>query len=58
MHETDFQLELAAIEVESIGWIALGERTYLHVADEESTEVLVVGLAHTDMQASNVLWVF
>ena len=56
--ESDFQLELAAIEAESIGWIPLGEGAYLHVSGEEATEVLVVGLAHADMQASNVLWVY
>ena len=58
MYEADFQLELAAIEAESIGWIPLGEGAYLHVSDENTTEILVVGLAHEDMQASNVLWVY
>ena len=43
-HEADFKLELAAIEAESIGWIPLGEGVYLHVADEEATELLVVGV--------------
>ena len=56
--EADFQLELAAIEAESIGWIPLGEGAYLHTADEYATEVLVVGLSHAGMQASNVLWVY
>jgi hypothetical protein len=58
MHQTDFQLELAAIEAESIGWIPLESGAYLHVSDETATEVRVVGLAHADMQASNVLWVY
>jgi hypothetical protein len=44
MHEADFQLELAAIEAESIGWIPLGEGVYLHVADEEADVVQVVGI--------------
>ena len=58
MHEADFQLELAAIEAKSIGWIPLESGAYLHVCDETATEVLVVGLALEDMQASNVLWVY
>lgn len=58
MHEADFLIELAAIQVESIGWMPLEDGVYLHVADEEATEVLVVGMARADMQASNVLWVY
>jgi hypothetical protein len=44
MHEADYQLEIAAIQAQSIGWIPLGEGTYLHEADEEATVVLVVGV--------------
>ncbi len=44
MQEADFQLELAAIEAESIGWIPLESSAYLHVSDENATVVLVVGL--------------
>lgn len=58
MHEADFLLELAAIQAESIGWTPLEDGVYLHVADEEATEVLVVGLARADMQATNVLWIY
>ena len=29
MYEADFQLELDAIEAESIGWLALGEGAYI-----------------------------
>ena len=42
--EPDFSAELAAIQAESIGWISLEEGVYLHVSDENATEVLVVGL--------------
>jgi len=42
--EADFQLELAAIEAESIGWMPLDEGVYLHISDENATEVLVVGV--------------
>ena len=44
MYEVDFLLELAQIQAESIGWIPLQVGAYLHVSDENATEVLVVGL--------------
>jgi hypothetical protein len=56
--ESDFWAELAQIQAESIGWIPLEEGVYLHVSDENAPEVLVVGLAHADMQSSNVLWIY
>ena len=40
----DFKLELQEIAAESIGWIPLDEGVYLHVSDENATEVLVVGV--------------
>jgi hypothetical protein len=58
MQEADFQLELAAIEAESIGWIPLESGVYLHVSDENAAEVLVVGLASDVMQSTTVLWVY
>lgn len=42
--EADFWRELAQIEAESIGWLPLEEGAYLHVSDENATEVLVVGV--------------
>ena len=42
--ESDFWAELAQIQAESIGWIASEEGVYLHVSDENATEVLVVGV--------------
>lgn len=41
--EADFLRELVEIEAESIGWQPLEPGAYLHVSDEEATEVLVVG---------------
>ena len=43
-NESDFSAELAQIQAESIGWIPLEEGVYLHVSDENATEVLVVGV--------------
>ena len=42
--EADFLRELLEIQAESIGWIPLEEGVYLHVSDENATEVLVVGV--------------
>jgi hypothetical protein len=42
--EADFWRELALLQAESIGWMPLEEGVYLHVCDENATEVLVVGL--------------
>ena len=42
--KSDFSAELAAIEAESIGWTPLEEGAYLHVSDDNATEVLVVGV--------------
>ena len=42
--EADHWAELAQIQAESIGWIPLKEGVYLHIGDENVTEVLVVGV--------------
>ena len=42
--EADFLRELKEIEAESIGWLPLAPGAYLHVSDEDATEVMVVGL--------------
>jgi len=42
--EADLLRELAEIEAESIGWTPLEPGAYLHVSDENATEVLVVGV--------------
>ena len=42
--DSDFSAELAQIQVESIGWIPLEQGVYLHVSNENATEVLVVGV--------------
>jgi hypothetical protein len=42
--EADFWRELALLEAESLGWAPLEPGAYLHVSDENATEVLVVGV--------------
>ena len=57
MIDAEFWRELKEIQAESIGWTQLEDGVYLHVGDAAASEVLVVGMAHADMQSSNVLWV-
>ncbi len=40
----DFLRELAEIDAESIGWLPLEAGAYLHVEEEQATEVLIVGI--------------
>lgn len=42
--EADFLRELAELEAESIGWQPLEQGAYLHVEDDQATEVLIVGI--------------
>ena len=53
--EEDFQLELAQIQTESIGWIPLEEGAYLHVGSDEPV-IQVVGVAKAEMGDCNLLW--
>lgn len=59
MDEHDLQSELAAIAVESIGWLPVGDGAYLHLGnpDEEELVITVVGVADAGMAGMNVLWV-
>ena len=47
--EADFLRELAELEAESIGWQLLEPGAYLHVEDDQATEVLVVGIPQAGM---------
>ena len=42
--EVDFLRELAEIKAESLGWQPLEPGVYLHISDDQATEVLVVGV--------------
>ena len=53
--EEDFCLELAHIQVESMGWITLDAGAYLHIGSEEAV-IQMVGVAKAEMAGSNVLW--
>ena len=53
-------LQLQAIQAESIGWIALGQGTYLHhgaSSDDAADAVIeVVGMASANMAGMNIVW--
>lgn len=55
--ELDFWRELAEIEAESMGWLALGSGCYLHAGDDPA-EILVVGSVSANLAGSNLLWVY
>lgn len=55
MDEHTLQAELAAIEAESIGWLPLGEDTYLHIGDPDALVIDVVGVPDAGMVGMNVL---
>lgn len=40
-----FSRELVRLEAESMGWTLLEPGVYLHVSDDQATEVLVTGIA-------------
>ena len=54
--EDDFWRELAEIEAESMGWIALDAGAYLHRGAADATVIEIVGVATASMADSNVLW--
>ncbi len=43
------QLELAAIEAESIGWQPLGDGAYLHVGKPEEEEIVITVVGVPDL---------
>jgi hypothetical protein len=56
--ESDFSVELAQIQAESIGWIPLEEGVYLHVGSDETEVIEVVGIPTAEMQGLTVLLVY
>ena len=60
LHETlsndNFESDIQALEVESMGWVYLSEGAYLHEGSDKSGVVQVVGIAQPSMSESNILW--
>lgn len=58
--QTDFLLELEAIQTESFGWLPLEQGAYLHIGAQADTPqdyvIEVVGIADASMAGMNVLW--
>ena len=55
MMDEDLRREMTEIQGEAIGWLPLGERSYVHVADDEQEEILVVGVPDIALVGLNVL---
>jgi len=56
---TDEELaaDVAALAVEAMGWLPLGDDAYLHVGDPEALVITVTGVPEVGMAGMNVLWV-
>lgn len=54
--ESEFELELAELKAESLGWQPLGDGAYLHVGSD-ALVIEIVGTATAAMASSNLLWV-
>jgi hypothetical protein len=55
MQPVNFEQELEEIAGESIGWIPLEDRAYLHLGDADATVVMVTGVPDADMADMTVL---
>ena len=57
--EAEITLDLQALAVESMGWIPIADKTYLHMGAEQTDEVVitVVGTAEDVQPGTNVMWV-
>lgn len=53
--EADFLAELVEIAAESIGWLPLGDRAYLHVGSEETEIIEIVSIPSAEMQSLTAL---
>jgi len=54
IEKESFYQELKELADESIGWIPLEDRAYLHLGDSDATVVLVTGVPNADLAH---LWV-
>lgn len=58
---TDEELaaDVAALAVEAMGWLPLGDGSYLHLGklEEEEVVITVTGVLDAGMAGMNVLWV-
>jgi hypothetical protein len=55
MQPAHFEQELKEIAGESIGWIPLEDRAYLHLGDADVKEVVVTGVPDADLAEMTVL---
>ena len=56
MQPVNFEIELQELAGESIGWIPLEDRAYLHLSSEGGLErVVITGLPDAGLDGENVL---
>jgi hypothetical protein len=55
MQLANIEQELQEIAGESIGWVPLEDRAYLHVGNADATVVVVTGVPDADMADMTVL---
>ena len=56
LSNANFESDIQALKVESMGWVYLSEGAYLHEGKGESGVIQVVGVAQPGMSESNILW--
>ncbi|GAB4212436.1 MAG: hypothetical protein Fur007_04750 [Rhodoferax sp.] len=52
----DAAADVAALRVESMGWLPLDAGVYWHAGNDGADEITVVGVPRADQDACNVLW--
>jgi hypothetical protein len=55
--DEELAVDLAALAVETMGWVPLDEGAYLHVGEPDALVINVVGVPDAGMAGMNVLWV-
>ena len=56
MQPVNFDIELQELDGESIGWISLEDRAYLHISSEgRQDRVVITGLPDAGLDGENVL---
>ena len=55
MQPVKFDIELQELAGESIGWIPLEDRAYLHLGEADTALVVVTGVPDAGLDGENVL---
>ena len=55
MIDADLNLEFEAIQGEAMGWLPIGDAAYVHIGDDDSREVIVIGVPDVNLAGANLL---